>query len=140
MDFLEISSLGATYRYVVKIKHKFKQQNKWEFGFENMQQPKYGKGIPHSQNIQPKDNQSKPQENKGNGKMNKDTGNWCDLHKISWHNTNECRSKQSLVVELKEKESNPNLDFDLENNQRKQIINVEPIATITTTTIQPEEP
>jgi hypothetical protein len=48
MEFLDISSLGVTYRYVVKIKQKFKQQNKWEFGFANPQQPKYGKGIPNS--------------------------------------------------------------------------------------------
>jgi hypothetical protein len=28
MDFLDISSLGAAYRYVVKIEQKFKHQNK----------------------------------------------------------------------------------------------------------------
>jgi hypothetical protein len=59
--------------------------------------------------------------------------------KIHWHNTNECRSKQSLVAELKEKDLNPDSEFDLENNKRKQIIYVEPISTITTTTIQPGE-
>jgi hypothetical protein len=105
MEFLDISSLGATYRYVVKIEQKFKQQNKREFGSANPQQPKYGKGNPNSQNNQPQDNQSKPQENKGNKKMKKDTGKWCDFHKIPWHNTDECRSKQSLVVELKENKS-----------------------------------
>jgi hypothetical protein len=47
MDFLDISSLGATYIYVVKIEQKFKQQNKWEFGSANPQQPKYGKGDPN---------------------------------------------------------------------------------------------
>jgi hypothetical protein len=31
MDFLDISSLGAAYRYVVKIEQKFKHQKKWEF-------------------------------------------------------------------------------------------------------------
>jgi hypothetical protein len=35
MEFLDISSLGATYRYVVKIEKKFKQRNKWEFGSVN---------------------------------------------------------------------------------------------------------
>jgi hypothetical protein len=34
MDFLDISSLGAAYRYVVKIEQKFKHQNKWEFGLQ----------------------------------------------------------------------------------------------------------
>jgi hypothetical protein len=140
MEFLDISSLGVTYRYVVKIEQKFKQQNKWEFRSANPQQPKYGKGGPNSQNNQPQDNQSKPQEKKGNGKMKKDTGKWCDFHKIPWHNTDECHSKQSLVVELKEKESNPDSESDSKNNKRKQIIDAEPTATITTTTIQPEEP
>jgi hypothetical protein len=52
----------------------------------------------------------------------------------------ECHSKQSLVVELKEKELNPDSDSDSKNNKRKQIIDAEPTATIVTTTIQPEEP
>jgi hypothetical protein len=70
MDFMDISSLGVAYRYVVKIKKKFKHQNKWEFGYANPQQPKYGKDGP---NNQPLENHSKPQENKGNGKTKKDT-------------------------------------------------------------------
>jgi hypothetical protein len=91
MDFLQISSLGVAYRYVVKIEHKFKHQNKREFGSTNMQKPRYGKNIP---NNQPSENHSKPQEKKGNRKIKKDTGKWCDFHKIPWHNTDECRSKQ----------------------------------------------
>jgi hypothetical protein len=91
MDFLDISSLGVAYRYVVKIEQKFKHQNKWEFGSANPQQPKYDKdGNP---NKQPPENQSKPQEKKGHGKTKKDTRKWCDFHKIPWHNTDECRSK-----------------------------------------------
>jgi hypothetical protein len=47
MDFLDISSLGVAYRYVVKIEQKFKHQNKWDFRFANLQQPKYDKDIPN---------------------------------------------------------------------------------------------
>jgi hypothetical protein len=36
MDFLDISSLGVSYRYDVKIEQKFKQQKKWEIGSTNM--------------------------------------------------------------------------------------------------------
>jgi hypothetical protein len=43
MDFLDISLLGLTYRYAVKIKQKFKHQRKQEFGPTNPQQPKYEK-------------------------------------------------------------------------------------------------
>jgi hypothetical protein len=46
MDFLDISSLVA-YRYAIKIEYKFKHQNKWEFRFANMQQPKYDKDGPN---------------------------------------------------------------------------------------------
>jgi hypothetical protein len=49
MDFLDISSLGVAYRYAVKIKQKFKHQNKQEFGSTNPQQPKYGKNNPNNQ-------------------------------------------------------------------------------------------
>jgi hypothetical protein len=78
------------YRYVVKIEQKFKHQNKREFRSANPQQPKYDKDDPNKQS--PK-NQSKPQEKKGHGKTKKDTGKWCDFHKIPWHNTDECHSK-----------------------------------------------
>jgi hypothetical protein len=105
MDFLDISSLGAAYRCVVKIDQKFKHQNKKAFVSKNMQQPKYGKDGP---NNQPSKNQSNPQEKKGNEKTKKETGKWCDFHKIPWHNTDECHSKTSLVVEIKDKELNPN--------------------------------
>jgi hypothetical protein len=89
---------------------------------------------------QSQENQSKLSAKKGDGKSKKDTRKWCEFHKIPWHNTNECRLKQSLVVELKEKESEPDSDSDSENNKGKQIIDVEPTATIVATTIQPEEP
>jgi hypothetical protein len=79
MDFLNISSLGAAYRDVVKIEQKFWHQNKWEFGSANMQQPKHSKDNP---NQQPIDNQSKTQNKKGKGKTKNDTGKWCDFHKI----------------------------------------------------------
>jgi hypothetical protein len=62
MDFLKISSLGASHRYDVKIEHKFMHQKKGEFGSTNLQQPKHGKDVP---NQQPLDNQSKTQEKKG---------------------------------------------------------------------------
>jgi hypothetical protein len=43
------------------------------------------------------------------------------------------------VAELKDKEPNPYLDPDSKNNKRRQIIDTEPTATITTATFQPEE-
>jgi hypothetical protein len=72
MDFLDISSLSVAYPYVVKIEKKFKHQNKREFRSANPQQPKYDKDDPNKQSPE---NQSKPQEKKGHGKMNKDTKN-----------------------------------------------------------------
>jgi hypothetical protein len=49
MDFLGISSLGDTYRYVVKIENKFRNHNKGEFGYTNPQEPKYDKDDPNKQ-------------------------------------------------------------------------------------------
>jgi hypothetical protein len=77
MDFLDISSFGVAYRYVVKIEKKFRHQNKREFGSPNPKKPKYEKDDPDKQI--PK-NQSKRQEKKGHRKT-KDTEKWCYFHK-----------------------------------------------------------
>ena len=89
MEILDISSLGVSYWYAVKIEKKFKHQKKCDFGSTKPQQPKYDKDDPNKQSPE---NQSKTQEKKGHGKT-KDTKKWCEFHKIPWHNTDECRSK-----------------------------------------------
>jgi hypothetical protein len=43
------------------------------------------------------------------------------------------------VVEVKEKESNHDLEYDPENSENIQIIEADPFATVTTATIQPKE-
>jgi hypothetical protein len=91
MDFLNISSLGVSYRYAVKIKHKFGHQHKWEFRSTNMKQPNHGKDGP---NQQPHKNQSKEHEKKGKVKMKNNTyRKWCGFHKYPWNNIDECHSK-----------------------------------------------
>jgi hypothetical protein len=67
-------------------------------------------------------------------------GKWCEYHKRSLHNTDECFSKQSLVVELKA--SNLEVDSDSESNPEggKWIIDVELSAMVTTTKFHPSEP
>ena len=52
------------------------------------------------------------------GKTKKDTEKWCDFHKIPWHNTDECCSKQSLVAKIKETKMSLDSNYDLENNKR----------------------
>ena len=67
MEFMDISSLGAAYQYLVKIEQKLKQKT-WQFGPGNPSQQNPGKGGPNPQNKgqskdgQYQDNQSKPQE------------------------------------------------------------------------------
>jgi hypothetical protein len=109
MDFLDISSLGVAYRYAVKIEQKFKKQSKWE---------KHGQ----RKEGQPQESHPQMQEKKGKEKSKKNTGKWCEFHNIPWHNTDECLSIQSLVVENKDKESNPDLDPDSKNDKMRQII------------------
>jgi hypothetical protein len=107
MDFLDISSLGMTYRYAAKIEQKFKQKKR-DFGSMNK---KREKGVPkfhnkgNIQGMAAQDSLSNPQENNNTTKLTKDTGKWCEFHKSSTHNTSECRDKQSLVAEMKASES-----------------------------------
>jgi hypothetical protein len=65
--------------------------------------------------------------------MKKDTGKWCEYHKIPWHNTEEYRSKKSLVAEMKDFESKDDSDSELNLQGGKQIIDAEPSVTVTTT-------
>jgi hypothetical protein len=46
MEFLNISSLGAAYRYAVKIEEKLKQKTQ-QFGLGNPSQKNPGKGDPN---------------------------------------------------------------------------------------------
>ena len=77
-------------------------------------------------------------------KPNKDMGKWCEFHNSSTHNTSDCRSKQSLVVEMRAYESDAcsNIESEPEKgtDRGKQIIDAEPNATVATTKIQKEEP
>jgi hypothetical protein len=65
MEFLDISSFGAAYRYAVKIEQKLKQKTR-QFGHGNPSHQKQVKGNPNPQNKgqskdeQPQDNQSRP--------------------------------------------------------------------------------
>ena len=90
------------------------------------------------------DNPLKPQEKNNTTKLKKDTGKWCEFHKSPTHNTSECRTKQSLVAELKASESDacsdPASELDKGNGKGKQIIDAEPNVTVTTTKIQKNEP
>jgi hypothetical protein len=79
MEFLDISSLGTTYRYAVKIEQKLKQKTR-QFGPLNPSQQKPGSSGPNPQKKgqskygQYQDNQSKPQAKKDTEKTKKDIG------------------------------------------------------------------
>jgi hypothetical protein len=143
MEFLDIVSLGTAYRYVAKIEQKFKQKRR-EFRSANSSQPKQRSPNPHNtgqiKDGHSHDNQSKLQHKKGNEKSKKETEKWCEYHKIPWSNTEECFSKQSLVVEIKAFKSEDNFDFESNPEGGKQIIDVEPSATFATTKVHPSEP
>jgi hypothetical protein len=109
-EFLDISSLGAAYRYAIKIEQNLKQKTR-QFGPGNPSQQSPGKGGPNPhkkgqrKDGQYQDNQPNPQAKKNIIKTKKDIGKWCDFPKSPWHNTIDCHSKQSLVAEVKASES-----------------------------------
>ena len=69
---------------------------------------------------------------------------WCEFHNSSTHNTSECRTKQSLVAELKASESDACSDSESEpdkgNDKGKQIIDADPSAIVATTKLQRQDP
>jgi len=104
--------------------------------------PKKGKGSPKLQNkVKIKggvsqDNPLNPQSNNNAAKLKMNMGEWCEFHKISTHNTSECRTKKSLVAELKASKSYACSYFESEpkkgNDKGKYIIDAEPNATMAT--------
>ena len=134
MEFLDITSLGTTYQYATKIKHKFKQKKR-DFGSMNP------KGAPEPKNKG--QGQSGATQNNTTNK-NKDVGKWYEFHNSPTHNTNECRAKQSLVVELKAPESdaylNPESELDKGNDKGKKIVDMDPSSIVATTKIHREDP
>jgi len=72
--------------------------------------------------------------------MKKNTGKWCEFHKIPMHNTNECRAKESSVVKLKAYELDTCSGSEPKPNKGKLIIDTEPNTTITTTKVKKIEP
>ena len=94
--------------------------------------------------METQDNPSKPQAKNNTANPNKDMGNLCEFHKSSTHNASECRSKQSLVVEIRTSELDACSEYESKphkgNGKGKYIIDAEPNAIVTTPKIQKEEP
>ena len=74
---------------------------------------------------------------------NKDTMKWCEFYKIPWQNTDECHSKQSLVVEIKYSDSDPDSNYEpnaTATYNGRQIIDANPTTIVAIVQIQLEDP
>ena len=67
--------------------------------------------------------------------MKKDTGKWCNFHKIPQHNIDECCTKQLLAAKMKASYLDLDFESDSDMEKGKQIIDTEPSSTIATTQI-----
>jgi hypothetical protein len=65
---------------------------------------------------------------------------WCEYHKRPWHKIEECLSKQSLVVEMKDSESEEDSHSESNLVGGKWIINVKPSAIVATNKVHPRKP
>jgi hypothetical protein len=122
MEFLDISSLGAAYRYVVKIEQKLKQKTR-KFGPGNPSRKNPGKGSPN----QYQDNQYKHKK-RTLERQRKIPGSGAT-------STADYRSKQSLVAKVKASKSDEDSDSEIEPERGRWIIDAKPSATIASTKI-----
>jgi hypothetical protein len=91
MEFLDITPLGTTYRYAVKIEQKFKQKRR-EFAYENSSQSKQGKATPtHMARDREKMDTLRTTIPRCNTR--REMKRRKEYRKIPSHNTEECPSK-----------------------------------------------
>ena len=67
--------------------------------------------------------------------MNTAKKNIVGWDKIPWHNSDECRSKMSLLAKTKYMDLDSDSNTDAEKERGKHIIDAEPSSTIATTKI-----
>ena len=107
MEFLIISSLGMTYRYVAKIEQKIQTEKAslWIFELEASEGAPKPQNQGYSQGMVTQEKLTNPQAKSNIVKPKKEAGKWCEFHKSPTYNTSECQDKQSLMAEIKDYES-----------------------------------
>ena len=64
---------------------------------------------------------------------------WCDFHKIPWHKIVDFLSKKSLVAKVKAYKSDVGSESESRPEKGRQIVDVYPSATVSTTNIHHSE-
>jgi hypothetical protein len=145
MEFLYISSLGTTYRYAVKIEKKLKKRH-----------GNLGLGTPHnkSQERVAPNHRTKDKENmdsirttspsrkqrRTSERQRKIPGSGATSIRALGITLPTSTQRSHLVAKVKASESDAGSDSEPEPERGRQIIDVEPSATVATTKLQPSEP
>lgn len=72
-------------------------------------------------------------------KKTQENGMWCEFHKSPSHNTKDCRTIKSLMMETHEDKAESKVAETCTEGNHEQVIEADPYATVATTRILPRE-